>query len=374
MPVLTMAQLFQLQLKTKGRRKKEMSSPKRIKLDEIENKKKKMEILSILSDEMSSLPTSKTYFAGKISDRKDTSRIMAELNLKAPVECIGHVKRVNRHNEVLLCSSHQLLSTRSELPRADLEVNDSEQVKRFLLRQNVSEDLAEKVSREVRVVEIPDYQPGLRWQYEAVTSKWPCKFHENKYLERLWTNTLFNDAETMSHQKFIEICEYLSNDLNGVNVGLAVNPYNNRIVAFGFDKTPSNPVCHCSMDLIDQVAITQGGGAWATKHDDDYRKLSEKVATTFHVDFGEGDFTKSSSGDNNLQKFGPYLCTGYSIYLLNEPCLMCSMALIHSRAKRVFYHRQQSFRGGLGSMTKLHTNKNLNHRYEAFHVVSSDRT
>jgi tRNA-specific adenosine deaminase 3 len=124
------------------------------------------------------------------------------------------------------------------------------------------------------------------------------------------------------------------------------------------------------MDLIDQVSITQDGGVWSTEHDENYRKLSQKVSALFQVDFGESPFEKTTSGDDNLRKFGPYLCTGYSIYLLNEPCLMCSMALIHSRAKRVFYHRSKSD-GALGSMTKLHTNRNLNHRYEAFHVALS---
>lgn len=345
-----------------------MADPKRIKLEE---KATKMHINSILSDDMSELPTSKTYFAGKISERKDTSRIMAELSQKLPIDCIGYVKRVNRHHEVLLCSSDQLLSSRDEISKADSEINDNKKVKQFLVLNNVLDDLAEKVTREVRTVEIPDYQPSLRWQYEVVTSKWPCKFHENKYLESLWSNSLFNDVETTSHLKFIKICEFLSNSLGGANVGLAVNPYNNRIVAFGSDKTRVSPVFHCCMDLIDQVAITQGGGAWSTMQDDAYRKLSEKVTERFYVEFGEGSFTKSLSSDDNLHKFGPYLCTGYSIYLLNEPCLMCSMALIHSRVKRVFYHHQQRQRGGLGSMTKLHTNKNLNHRYEAFHVVSS---
>lgn len=340
---------------------------KRIKLDP-----PKITIKTILADDLTALPTSRIYFAGKINDRKDTSSAIAELSLKLPIECIGHVKRVNKDNEILLCSMDQL----KRIIEDDLAIdigNDLEiekNLKSALVRLTIPEDISTKVTSDVRRINIPDYQPALRWQYEQVRSEWPCKFHENKYLERLWDNSLFNDDELRRHQKFIDVCEFLSKELKGVGVGIAVNPYNNRIVAMGFDKSHLNPVQHESMDLIDQVAITQGGGAWSTQHDDYYQKLSQKVTAEFNVDVGEGLFEKSTSSDDNLHKFGPYLCTGYSIYLLNEPCLMCSMALIHSRARRVFYHRQRSH-GALGSITKLHANKNLNHRYEVFHVTSS---
>lgn len=332
----------------------------------IKRRKTDAAVSSILADDLMILPPSKKYIVGKLVRRKDISRIMKILNLKIP-DCVTHVKRVNRDNEVLIDSMESLMKTdHEEITQADIET-----AKIALLAMEIPEDLVEVAVKDLRIVDIPDFQPRLRWQFEIMTAAWPCKFHESKYLENLWSNNVFTDAELSTHQQCIEICKFLSSQLGNVNVGLAVNPLNKRVIAFGFDKTFINPVAHCAMDLIDQVAITQNGGAWATAHTEEYKQLAQKVSALFTVEFGEAPFEKAGSpGEGNLSKFGPYLCTGYSIYLLNEPCLMCSMALIHSRAKRVFYHRPQPS-GALGTMTKLHTHRSLNHRFEAFLVSLS---
>lgn len=319
-------------------------------------------IRSILGDEFIELPTTKKYYAGKIEDKRLTSRVMRELNEKIEIECMDIVKRVNCNLEVLICPI-EILSLLNE-------ESEQERLRVHLKSIKISDEVITSITNQIRAVDIPNSQPLLRWQQEELRKAWPCKFHENKYLEKLYANSLFSDAELKNHQKFMKVCQFLSHDLAGANIAIAVNPYNERIVAFGSDKTSENPIVHCAMDLIDQVAVTQNGGVWSTKHSDDYQRLTKNVSSLFNVNFGEGFFPLSNIGDDNLQKFGPYLCTGYSIYLLHEPCLMCSMALIHSRAKRVFYHLPSRPYGSLGTLTKLHTNKNLNHRFEVFQLVT----
>ncbi|UYV78581.1 ADAT3 [Cordylochernes scorpioides] len=67
-----------------------------------------------------------------------------------------------------------------------------------------------------------------------------------------------------------------------------------------------------------------------------------------------------------LEEKGPYLCTGYDIFVTREPCIMCSMALLHSRIRRVFYGAPNPTEGGLGSVYKVHVLQMTNHRFEVW--------
>ncbi|XP_018025331.1 uncharacterized protein LOC108680911 isoform X1 [Hyalella azteca] len=95
--------------------------------------------------------------------------------------------------------------------------------------------------------------------------------------------------------------------------------------------------------------------------------------TTLHSD------EASRSCNSNSHAPGPsesdectssYICTGLDAYLSHEPCMMCAMALLHSRVQRVFYHHRNAEKGALGSVVKLHTLPNINHRYEVFNVTA----
>lgn len=88
------------------------------------------------------------------------------------------------------------------------------------------------------------------------------------------------------------------------------------------------------------------------------------------------------SRENLIEKFvekkekKAYLLNGCSIYLTHEPCIMCSMALLHSRISNVYYLNKNQEYGALGSIYKLHTLKKTNHRFTVYHLeqISVDNT
>ncbi len=63
-----------------------------------------------------------------------------------------------------------------------------------------------------------------------------------------------------------------------------------------------------------------------------------------------------------------YLLTSYTLFLTHEPCIMCTMALLHSRVKDVFYVFPMPQTGGCGGLVKESVPglRGVNHRFGIF--------
>ncbi|KEG12969.1 putative deaminase [Trypanosoma grayi] len=66
-----------------------------------------------------------------------------------------------------------------------------------------------------------------------------------------------------------------------------------------------------------------------------------------------------------------YLANNMDLIVSHEPCVMCSMALVHSRIRRVFYCFPNRTHGGLGSVFPVHSIPSLNHHFRVFRCSPS---
>ncbi|KAH8277584.1 hypothetical protein KR018_001681 [Drosophila ironensis] len=336
-------------------------------------------IRAILSDEFAEEIALIPAHSCQLETKQQLQAVIQELSQKLPH--FQHLKRV-RDRSVLICPS--------------AEINAAETLEQHLQRFAFSEHVLRALCQGVTVVDVPARMPRLRVQYEKTQRHWPCKFHPNHYSESLRNGTNFSASQRAFHRRMAQALVRLSRDVNaGRPVGICVDPRAPSLVAIAGSGESQSPHEHCSLLLVDFVARSQQGGALETSlsfagdpEPPEGEAILSGLPQSFydylrgnkdfqHLRFGAEKSRRCEEvpphveGTDNLAKFGPYLCTGYDVYLLQEPCLMCSMALVHSRAKRVFFLRP-SENGALATRFQLHSVKELNHHFEVFQFTSNE--
>ncbi|KAK2190398.1 hypothetical protein NP493_82g04046 [Ridgeia piscesae] len=162
--------------------------------------------------------------------------------------------------------------------------------------------------------------PVTRQQYNVAAQHWPTFFHEDKQITKLLEGEVFSQLDTEHIVHFMQKAQdtaMAARNRKEVAVGaVIVDPASSEVVAVSHDRQSCHPLQHAVMTCIDQVAHSQGAGAWQ--------------------------------------------CQG-----------RCAMALVHSRIRRVFYVTPTQG-GALGTHCKLHVQEGLNHHYEVFQMTTSD--
>lgn len=315
---------------------------------------------AVLSDEFDQPLKLIKVFVGHIKDVKDISKTILVLNEKIPLKELQHLKRVRRQ-DIILCPVNYF---NSNLSIQDFIVSSVPELKDVF-------DFFKQVA-------VPLNPPKIERHYQDVKRIWSCNFHPNKYLEKLTGDEFFSPCELRIHRTYMKIAfevakwytinnKMNSNLFNNINTTIVVDPKLQSIVALSFDNRQEHPMQHSAMLAIDNVAKTQNGGAWTSNQDKEYIGIPEEIVPYLKENFPSVKFYhKDLDTKNGTEKDGPYLCTGYYVYMLREPCVMCSMALVHARALRVFFCIDNPERGALKSNVKLQTISSLNHHFEVF--------
>ncbi|XP_034549054.1 probable inactive tRNA-specific adenosine deaminase-like protein 3 isoform X2 [Notolabrus celidotus] len=303
----------------------------------------------VLSDEQSQDVELIEAFAAPIVNKRETSRLVRELNSLCPLSDLQHVKRVRAVKEkssphpleVLLC----LVSDAPDMKVVNIK---------SLLPSGKCEGLGEPF-----VVKVPARPPLTRPQFELSSKHWPTSFHEDKQVTVALRGELFGPAQkTLMHTYMMSA---VTTARAGHRMGMeavgavVVDPVKEKVIAVGHDCRGDHPLHHAVMVCIDLVARSQGGGCYS---------FDRYAACSFTPPAPE---TTPSSPDSEGSS-QPYICTGYDFYVTREPCVMCAMALVHSRVGRVFYGTA-SADGAFGTRYKIHSQRDLNHRFDVYKGV-----
>ena len=114
----------------------------------------------------------------------------------------------------------------------------------------------------------------------------------------------------------------------------------------GRSQGTGNVMAHAVMRVIGMVA-KQRLAASDTKQET-HKRSDGKHQPNFFADEPLTPFEKDISSQSTLAP-GGYLCLDLELYLTHEPCVMCSMAINHSRFGRVIFGQRMPRTGGLAA-------------------------
>ncbi|RIB15149.1 cytidine deaminase-like protein [Gigaspora rosea] len=290
----------------------------------------------------------------------ETGRVLKFVQIHCPqAESLDRVKRIRKVTHDQGFTLNVLICLTSSITLDNLKL---------LIKQH---DLESILS--LRIHQISKYPPVTRVQFEEWNRLWPINFREDPRRDSRFSS---EEIELLRNHmiRAIKLAD-IARSKGEVPVGcVIVDPEKAEIMCESHDtRTSSNhPLKHAVLNCINQVAMFE-----KTKLNSINDSLTPKKRKADKSDdqlaFSSDTLPELNILENKENSAGVYLCKGYDIFVTHEPCITCSMALVHSRIGRVFYGRSNNASGGLGSYYKIHTHHALNHHFKTFNGFLEDQ-
>ncbi|GJQ11094.1 hypothetical protein GpartN1_g2885.t1 [Galdieria partita] len=248
------------------------------------------------------------------------------------------------------------------------------------------------------LMSIPSRAAMTREEYVSLCSIWPVLYQPPPPPRPLPSN-----EEMLSILRHMSICFdiawYHRKNSNYLGIcAMMVRPSKNEIIAVTCDTSCRNhmsdkwkemkcescqPFTHAVMNCIESASWKVGSykrrQSLQSKALSDCSSYCDEAERSLTGDSDSNSFeseTDTETTDKSSLPDDAYMCTGMDVYTTREPCLMCCMALVHARVKRVIFAIPNKYFGGLGggpSGTQLHKVAALNHHFDVLHLEGFEK-
>ncbi|PAV80150.1 hypothetical protein WR25_19939 [Diploscapter pachys] len=170
----------------------------------------------------------------------------------------------------------------------------------------------------VELIDIPAVRPLTRLQFDWAKEKWATSYPRNPELEATINGALFSDQEKGQIRKWSDRVEQKG----------CIIVQNDTAIASSSSQ-PDVILGHSAIETVQELAKME-------------------------------------------REDGSYLATDCDVFVDKEPCGMCAMALVHARAKRVFFNKPSKNGVLKEGPWQLHLEPSLNHHYAVFHLDKTE--
>ncbi|KAJ2784720.1 tRNA-specific adenosine deaminase subunit tad3 [Coemansia javaensis] len=269
-----------------------------------------------IEEERQSLET-EDVFTARITAQQ-ASRILGFVGKALPrLDGIEHVKRVRREGHGAAASLQVILCQCRLLERAQLDAR---------IQSTEWADL------DIAVSKVPTTPAYTKDQFDRWRAVWPVAYRPLAKLKKPEFGERDQEYIDAALRLVQQLCDQGGGDGRAAGVAIG-DPQARRVVAQAADATSEsgNPLRHATMCCIAHMADREAG-----------REAGEP---------------------------GGHLCEGLDVFASREPCVMCAMALVHSRIGRLFFLEPRDS-GGI-SHYSIHSRQQLNHHFTCFRCVGA---